>query len=130
MIVLCFDGCSKGNPGPAGDGAVIYDDHNEEIWSGHVFVGDHETNNVAEYHGLLLGINQAIKMGIKELMVYGDSLLVINQMKGIYQVRNLKLKDLYDEIQKLTINFYKIEFHHIFRQFNQRADELANQVIC
>jgi len=128
MHILFFDGCSKGNPGRSGAGAVIYND-NEEIWSGYVFVGDHETNNVAEYYGLLLGINQAINMGIKELMVYGDSLLVINQMKGIYQIQNSKLKNLHDLIQDLLVNFDRVEFTHILRQFNKRSDELSNQAV-
>ena len=76
---LNFDGCSKGNPGLSGAGAVLYK-HEQEIWNESYFVGDNCTNNQAEYAGLILGLNQAISLHIKELIVEGDSLLVINQM--------------------------------------------------
>ena len=69
--VLFFDGCSKGNPGPAGAGAVIY--HNDiEIWYDAIFVGKRETNNVAEYSGLICGLEEAVRQNIKQLSVKGD----------------------------------------------------------
>jgi len=82
---LFFDGCSKGNPGPSGAGAVIYDENNNEIAAILSFVGLKETNNVAEYSGLLLGLNEAIKKNISTLLVKGDSKLVIEQLKGCYK---------------------------------------------
>ena len=82
--LLKFDGCSKGNPGLAGAGAVIYHD-NKEIWYDSFFVGEKFTNNHAEYAGLILGLQQAKDMEIKSLRIEGDSQLVINQMKGIYK---------------------------------------------
>lgn len=83
VYVLHFDGCSKGNPGVAGAGAVIYED-GQEIYSKAVFVGEHETNNVAEYTGLLIGMQAAIEQGIRKLIVRGDSQLIIRQMLGEY----------------------------------------------
>ena len=79
--VLKFDGCSKGNPGPAGAGAGLY--YNDvEVWSGKKFVGAKETNNCAEYCGLILGLQEAVKKNVRGLKVCGDSQLVIKQMKG------------------------------------------------
>jgi ribonuclease HI len=122
---LNFDGCSKSNPGLSGAGAVIYHS-GEEYWSSHFFVGEHFTNNHAEYAGLIMGLQQANAFGIKELYVQGDSLLVINQMKGIYQCRSPNLLELYEQAMNLASNFDKIEFAHILREKNKRADQLSN----
>jgi len=123
--VLKFDGCSKGNPGPSGAGAVLY--YNDvEVWSGKKFVGIKETNNYAEYCGLLLGLQEAVKKNIRGLKVCGDSLLVIKQMSGEYKLKSEKLYPLYCEAKKLEETFEKIVYQHIYRQYNSRADELAN----
>jgi ribonuclease HI len=126
--VMRFDGCSKGNPGPAGAGAVIYK-NNIEIWSGIDFVGTRTTNNVAEYHGLLLGLKNAISLGITSLKVQGDSLLVINQMKGEYKVNISHLTKLYEEAKNYEKQFKSISYQHIYRTLNTRADELSNQAL-
>ena len=83
---LFFDGCSKGNPGDSGAGAVIYQG-NLELYSRTLFVGKNITNNVSEYTGLIIGLELALENGIKELAVNGDSLLVIKQMNGEYKVK-------------------------------------------
>ena len=120
-----FDGCSKGNPGLSGAGAVIYKD-NEEIWSQSFFVGKRETNNRAEYAGLILGLQEAVNRGIKHLLVQGDSQLVINQMTGAYQCNSLNLVECYELAKDLETTFDKIEFEHVLRKFNKRADQLSN----
>ena len=122
---LFFDGCSKGNPGKAGAGAVIYQ-NGIELYSKTLFVGNNETNNVSEYNGLIIGLELAIFNGIKELSVKGDSLLVIKQMKGEYKVKNKNLKILFERAKQLSLQFDKITFEHIYRENNQRADELSN----
>ena len=122
---LFFDGCSKGNPGNAGAGAVIYQ-NGIELYSKTLFVGNNETNNVSEYNGLIIGLELAIFNGIKELSVKGDSLLVIKQMKGEYKVKNKNLKILFERAKQLSLQFDKITFEHIYRENNQRADELSN----
>ena len=122
---LFFDGCSKGNPGKAGAGAVIYQ-NSIELYSKTLFVGNNETNNVAEYNGLIIGLELAIFNGIKELSVKGDSLLVIKQMKREYKVKNKNLKILFERAKQLSLQFDKITFEHIYRENNQRADELSN----
>ena len=125
---LQFDGCSKGNPGLAGAGAVIYQG-DEETWTSSLFVGEKVTNNHAEYAGLILGLEQAIKMNIKVLIVEGDSMLVINQMTGSYKVKSETLLHLYNKSKELQSQFDEIYFSHIYRNKNGRADELSNIAI-
>lgn len=125
---LNFDGCSKGNPGLAGAGAVIYR-HDKEYWNNYFFVGEKFTNNHAEYSGLILGLQQAKEFGIKHLKVEGDSLLVINQMKGLYQCKSENLIELFNKAKELEDSFEKIEYFHVLRNKNKRADELSNFAI-
>ena len=123
--LLQFDGCSKGNPGLAGAGAVIFH-YNNEIWGRSHFVGNKNTNNEAEYMGLIIGLKEALSMNIKNLSVEGDSLLVIKQMKGEYKVKSEKLLSLYEEASQIAKQFETITFTHIYRNNNKRADELSN----
>lgn len=122
---LKFDGCSKGNPGPSGAGAVIYR-NDSEVWSRSIYVGDKETNNVAEYSGLILGLNKASELGIREMLVIGDSELIIKQMKGEYKVKSLNIMDFYLRAKRLATLFDEIQYQHVYRKDNVRADELAN----
>jgi ribonuclease HI len=128
MFTLYFDGSSIGNPGKGGAGAVLYqknDKENEddkEIWTISRYLGENITNNVAEYNGLLLGIEECVKRGIKKLNVKGDSLLVINQMKGVYKVNAPHLKELYNKAKEFEKTFDEITFTHVYRSENTRAD--------
>lgn len=122
--ILNFDGASKGNPGLSGAGAVIYKNR-EEIWSSHKFIGC-KTNNQAEYSALILGLEGALKLEIKSLSVLGDSLLVINQVNGLYKVKSDFILPLYKEVLALKSKFDFIEFNHVYRDNNKRADELSN----
>jgi len=126
---LFFDGCSKGNPGLSGAGAVIYKNDNE-IWSGTSFVGVKATNNQAEYEGLILGLQKAIDMNIKSLLVKGDSQLVIYQMTGKYKCSSPSLLNLFETAKNLEKKFETIEYNHVLRDLNKRADELSNIALC
>jgi ribonuclease HI len=128
---LFFDGCSKGNPGSAGAGAVLFNNAAlTELWAESSFVGLNATNNFAEYSGLVLGLREASRREIKHLLVKGDSKLVIEQMKGNYQVKSANLLPLYTQAKQLaTTNFQTIEFMHIYRNENKRADALANAAL-
>ena len=122
-----FDGCSKGNPGPSGIGAVIY--HNgQEIWASCQYIGT-RTNNQSEYSALILGLKEALSRNIKHLHVFGDSQLVINQITNVYKVKNNLLQELYQEVQTLKTQFEYIEFNHVYREFNKRADALSNMAL-
>jgi ribonuclease HI len=125
---LFFDGASKGNPGLAGAGAVIYHCE-EEIWCGDKFIGEKATNNQAEYSGLIIGLNKAIELNIKSLLVNGDSLLVINQMTGKYKCHSENLLPFYTIAKELSKKIQDIQFQHVYRNFNKRADELSNIAI-
>jgi ribonuclease HI len=128
MHTLYFDGCSKGNPGRAGAGAVSYNHEGSEVFAESVFVGYRATNNEAEYTGLILGLTEALKRGITtELLVRGDSQLVIRQMQGKYKVNSSKLAPLHQCATALASQFEKIEFEHVYRDNNKRADALSNR---
>lgn len=124
-FTLFFDGCSKGNPGRGGSGAVLYE-KDIGVWSASAYVGDRVTNNVAEYHGLILGLKEARDRGIKHVTVRGDSMLVVQQMRGEYTVRSANLRPSYNEAKALAAQFDTISFHHVYRDQNKRADALSN----
>ena len=127
---LYFDGASKGNPGLGGSGFVIYNlSENCEIYSQSRFIGKRVTNNYAEYFGLYLGLSKAYAMNIRNLHIYGDSLLIIKQMTGQFTVKAPTIIDLYTASKETCKYFDKISFTHIPRDKNKRADELANEGI-
>lgn len=123
--VLYFDGCSKGNPGPSGIGAVLYKNKIEN-WSDSKYIGNKRTNNEAEYCALIMGLEEAIRSNIKNLSVCGDSLLVINQVNGVYKVKHVNLIPLYERVIELKTQFKTIDFTHVYRNENKRADQLSN----
>lgn len=136
-MLLQFDGGSRGNPGIAGSGAVLYalDDDDEihsltkrqEIWTKSTFVGHSETNNYAEYTGIIEGLKQCASMKpAGALIVQGDSLLVIKQLSGEYKVKSKNLVALYETAKALLQTIPTIHLEHIPRELNSRADELAN----
>ena len=123
--VMNFDGCSKGNPGPAGAGAVIYQ-NGIEIWGSCEFVGKKETNNMAEYAGLILGMKEAVHRNIRKIAIKGDSQLVIKQMRGEYKVKSENLLESFAQAKKIEKDFDVITYDHVYRNENKRADELSN----
>ena len=125
---MYFDGCSKGNPGLSGAGAVIYK-NGEEIWANSYFVSRSATNNVGEYFGLIRGLKRAIKMNICSLNIKGDSQLIIKQMTGQYQVKSESMIELYNIAKELETQFENISYEHVYRKFNKRADQLSNEGI-
>uniref|UniRef100_A0A6C0EC81 RNase H type-1 domain-containing protein n=1 Tax=viral metagenome TaxID=1070528 RepID=A0A6C0EC81_9ZZZZ len=125
---LFFDGCSKNNPGKSGAGASIINNTANEIWSQSKYIGN-ATNNKAEYESLLLGLNGAIELNIKKLIVKGDSKLVIKQLSGNYKIKSDNLLEIFNEINEKIKFFDTILFFHINRKDNKRADELANKAL-
>lgn len=128
--VLRFDGGSRGNPGIAGAGMVLYDsDDGSEIWSACQYIGDSNTNNEAEYMGLITGLQCARSLGVDHIVVQGDSQLILRQVEGTYKVRSPLLRDYYNEAMSLSREFASFETSHIERARNARADELANEAM-
>jgi len=125
--VLRFDGGSRGNPGTAGCGMVLYDTNDgAEIWSGYQYLGESNTNNEAEYMGLITGLQCAKSLGIQNIVVQGDSQLILRQLEGRYKVKSPNLKVYYEEALSVSREFTSFETSHIERARNARADELAN----
>jgi len=125
---LFFDGASKGNPGKAGAGYVIYDSQKTKVYEGCFGLGV-KTNNQAEYCGFVYGLKTALDLGIKRLEVYGDSQIVIYQMTGKYKVNNIGLKPFHQEAKLLEKKFSNINYNWIRREENSVADELSNKGI-
>ena len=125
MYSLYFDGASRKNPGPASFGGVIYNESGEEVDTYYNFIGI-ATNNVAEYCGLLAGLHRARELNIKELKVFGDSNLIIQQVTGKWKVKNDNLRAIYNQIKQVEPFFTVITYQHVYRKDNKRADQLAN----
>ncbi|MCL2680158.1 MAG: ribonuclease HI family protein [Coriobacteriia bacterium] len=125
--VLCTDGGSRGNPGPAGIGFVLTAG-DATLCEGGAFIG-HATNNVAEYKALIWGLENALDVGAEVLQVRADSELLVKQLKGEYKVKNAALKPLFLRSLDLTRRFKTCEYVHIFREENTRADQWANQAM-
>lgn len=122
------DGAARGNPGPAGAGAVVTDAAGQVLARLGRFLGT-QTNNTAEYQGLLLGLRHAKSLGVREVDVYADSELLIRQLGGQYQVKSATLKPLFDEARKLLTAFARVRLHHIPRAKNAEADAMSNRAI-
>jgi ribonuclease HI len=128
MVTAYIDGGSRGNPGPAGYGVVFVDEQDAVIAEIAGALG-RTTNNVAEYEGLLAGLRHAIDHGYRELRVRSDSLLLVQQMKGVYKVRHPGLEPPYQQAQRLASRLDRVVFEHVPRHLNARADTLANQAM-
>lgn len=127
-IVIYTDGGARGNPGPAGIGAVIYSGHKKIIAEISEYIGV-ATNNQAEYKALLAAFRKAADLGAKELDCYLDSELVVKQLKGEYRVKDKDLALLFLDIHNLSLSFKKIFYTHIPREKNEAADRLANEAM-
>jgi ribonuclease HI len=125
---LYTDGAARGNPGPAGAGAVILNPEGHIVAKLGKFLGE-STNNVAEYMGLILGLKRAKAMGIRELQVFADSELLVKQLSGEYAVKAEHLRPLHDEAKGLLQAFEWIEVRHIPREENAQADAMSNRAI-
>ena len=127
-VKLYADGGSRGNPGPSASGFVIIDDSDKVIESWNKYLGI-TTNNQAEYHALLAGLEWCKQHNVQEVDVYLDSLLAINQMKGSYRVKNRDLWTLYETAKKLQATFRKVTFTHVPREMNKLADAEVNKAL-
>ncbi|MEO1236476.1 MAG: ribonuclease HI family protein [Planctomycetota bacterium] len=127
--IIHIDGGARGNPGPAGVGVVVQDTASEEyLHEAGYFLGE-ATNNVAEYNGLIKGLEVAADLGAKRILVVSDSELMVKQINGQYKVKADNLKPLYRSAVGLLGRFGKWEMTHTRRENNKLADQLANRAM-
>ncbi len=127
-VILYSDGGSRGNPGHAAIGFVIYDAGGKELVQFEHYLGI-TTNNQAEYKALIAALEQAAKLSADEVVCHLDSELVVRQLQGRYKIREEGLKPLAAEALRLTSKFRRVEFVHIPREKNKLADQLVNKAL-
>ena len=127
-LTIYTDGASRGNPGEAGAGAIIYGEEGTVVKKVKKYLGT-TTNNVAEYMALIIALNEALKLKGEVLHIFSDSELMVRQIKGIYKVRDRKMQALWREVKKLLAQFIQHDIICIDRRKNREADELANLAI-
>ena len=130
IFSLYTDGGSRGNPGPSASAYVIYNKYDEILESGGSYIGI-TTNNQAEYTGVLLGLKAAQQYAGKDdaILFNIDSLLVVNQMNGLYKVKNRELWPLNQQIRELMREFGQVRFNHVPRENNTVADAKVNEIL-
>jgi ribonuclease HI len=124
-VVANIDGGARGNPGPAGWGVFLREASGETVGELRGAL-PHATNNVAEYHGLLAALEWCLGAGVTRLHVRSDSLLLVQQMRGVYKVKNEGLKPLYGRARLLAHQVGHVDYEHVRRELNKDADRLAN----
>lgn len=122
------DGACRGNPGPAAIGVSIENPDGQEIAQASETIGE-TTNNVAEYRALIKALEMLVDLGARTPQLLLDSELIVRQMLGEYRVRNPRMRDLYQEAQAFLPSFSRVDFRHVPREENVRADSLANQAL-
>jgi ribonuclease HI len=127
-LIIRTDGGSRGNPGPAGAGIVIRDEKRNLIFGGGFYLGE-MTNNLAEYHALLIALQLAIKIDGTHIQVFSDSELLVRQVNGQYKVKNEHLRSLHQQVQELKGQFAQFMIAHVYREENAEADSFVNRAL-
>jgi ribonuclease HI len=125
---LFTDGGARGNPGPAAYGFVLESEDGTLLAAEGEAIGT-ATNNVAEYSGLIAGLQKAVELHVPQVEVVSDSELMVKQMRGEYRVKNEALRELYDEATALARRVGKVEYRHVRRAHNELADKLVNDAL-
>lgn len=125
---LFADGGSRGNPGPAASGAVLYAEDGTELAEVGEFLGV-ATNNVAEWRALLIGLARARELGVEDIAIRLDSELVVRQLTGVYRVKHADLIPLATRARVLLREFRSSDIRHVRRKDNAAADAVVNQVL-
>ena len=127
-LIAHSDGGARGNPGPAGYGVVIKDEKGQKVAALSQYLG-HQTNNFAEYQGLIAALEYALEHGHRALKVISDSELLVRQIKGVYKVKNAVLQELHGRAKELIAQLEWFSIDHALREHNREADDLANQAM-
>jgi ribonuclease HI len=126
--IVYADGASRGNPGPASVGAVVYDDSGREVHAVSQRIG-RATNNEAEYRAAIAGLEAALALGARDVELRMDSELAVRQLNMVYKVRNPGLRKLFGRVKDLQWRFDSFRVNHVRREQNRRADQLANEAL-
>ena len=127
-VTVNIDGGARGNPGPAGYGAIFKDASGKKISELSRFLGI-QTNNFAEYSGLIAAVEHALNRGYKALRVFSDSELLVRQITGVYKVKSPELRPLYEQARSAIRKLDSFRIEHVRREFNREADKLANRAM-
>lgn len=127
-VIVYADGAARGNPGPAAIGVTLQDGTGHTLARISRRLG-RTTNNQAEYRAIIAGLEQAVALGAREVMVRSDSELVVNQLNGKYKVKNAALRPLYQEVVQLAGKLNRFSIAYIPRAQNRQADALANEAL-
>lgn len=127
-VIAYSDGGSRGNPGPSASGFVLMDSDERVFFEGGTFLGI-TTNNIAEYQAVYLGLKKALELGASVVDFRIDSLLVVNQLNGIYKIKNAELIPINHRIRELASRFDHVTFSHVRREFNRLADGMVNKIL-
>lgn len=127
-IIIHSDGGARGNPGPAGIGAILHSADSKVIAEISKYIGE-TTNNQAEYQALIAALEKAKELKAQEVDCFLDSELVVKQLNREYKVKNAELAPLFLKVHNLSLSFKKIKFSHVRRELNKEADCLANRAM-
>ena len=127
-LKIQIDGASRGNPGPSGAGVVLSDSRGKKLKELSIYLGE-STNNVAETCALILGLQEALRLGSQKVSVLTDSELLQRQVTGLYRVKDERLRLLHALINPLKESFERFEIQHVPREENRAADRLANKAV-
>ena len=127
-LTINTDGGSRGNPGPSAAGIVMVDEKGETVDRFGQLLGD-QTNNYAEYMGVVLALERAVELEADELDFNLDSELIVKQLNREYKVKNPDLAQLFLKIHNLQSNFKKVTYKHVYREQNKEADKVVNEIL-
>lgn len=127
-VIANIDGGARGNPGPAAYGVVVRNSKGEVLAELSDYLGL-QTNNFAEYSGLLAALDYAVRQGYKSYKIFSDSELLVRQMQGRYKVNNLALQELFARAQSMVRKLDRFSIEHVLRERNKEADRLVNKVL-
>lgn len=128
-IYVYTDGASRGNPGPCSVGVLVLNDQKEVICEKGVYLEDSNTNNFAEYKAVIYALELAVQNKVQDIHLFSDSEFLVKQVQGKYKVKSANIKPLFEAVQKLISHIPSSKFQHIKREFNSKADALANQAL-
>lgn len=126
--VIYSDGGSRGNPGPSASGFVVLNQAGQVVTEGGAYLGV-TTNNIAEYQAVYLGLERAQELGAKVVDFRMDSLLVVNQMNGLWKIKHADLAIIHNRINELVKQFDRVTFSHVRREYNTLADGMVNKIL-